>query len=50
MATITVNFEKSVGKIKAMHATGQPPFGGGFLQLNFAPMQYLTDAGGMRAR
>lgn len=45
MATITVNFEKRVGKIKAMHATGQPPFGGGFLQLNFAPMQYLTDAG-----
>lgn len=45
MTTIEVNFEQSAGKIKAMHATGQPPFGGGFLQLNFTPMQYLKDAG-----
>ena len=44
MAKITVNFDKIVGKIKPMHAVGQPPFGGGFLKLNFAPMQYLTDA------
>ena len=45
MPKIQVDFEKIVGKIKAMHATGQPPFSGGFLQFNFKPMQDLTDAG-----
>ncbi|MBO7297669.1 MAG: hypothetical protein J6U60_01325 [Clostridia bacterium] len=45
MVNLQVDFGKTVGKIKAMHATGQPPFTGGFLQLNFTPMQYLTDAG-----
>ena len=45
MAKIQVNFKKIIGKIKAMHAMGEPPFLGGFLKLNFKPMQYLTDAG-----
>lgn len=44
MANVCVNFDKTVGKIKPMHAVGQPPFttGRGFLE--FSPMQILTDA------
>ncbi len=37
---IQVNFEKSIGKIKAMHAVGQPPF----LGMNFSYFHYLKDA------
>ncbi len=37
---LTVDFSKAVGKIKAMHAVGQPPF----LGMNFEPFHYLADA------
>ena len=41
---ITVDFEKSKGKIKPMHAVGQPPFRGGFSKIDFTPMEVLRDA------
>jgi hypothetical protein len=44
MTKISVNFDKIIGKIKPVHAVGQPPFGGGFLQLNFKPISYLQEA------
>ncbi len=37
---LKVNFEKSIGKIKAMHAVGQPPFYG----IDMGHFRYLTDA------
>ena len=39
-----VDFSKTVGAIKRMHAVGQPPFTGGFCKLDFSPMQILKDA------
>ena len=44
MATVQVNFDHTVGRIKPMHAVGQPPFVGGFCKLDFTPMQILADA------
>ena len=44
MSSIQVNFDRIVGKIKPIHATGQPPFLGGFCSLNFKPMEYLQKA------
>ena len=44
MANINVNFNKTVGLIKPMHAVGQPPFSGGFLSFDFSHIQYLKDA------
>ena len=44
MPSIKVNFDNITGKIKAMHAVGQPPFTGGFATLDFSPMQILKDA------
>lgn len=41
---IHVDFNKSVGTIKPMHAVGQPPFKGGFNKLDFSPIQILKDA------
>ncbi|MBE6649746.1 MAG: hypothetical protein E7613_00395 [Ruminococcaceae bacterium] len=41
---INVNFDKIQGKIKPMHAVGQPPFTGGFAKIDFSPMQILKDA------
>lgn len=41
---VEVNFSKIVGKIKPMHAVGQPPFSTGFCTLNITPMQILKDA------
>ena len=43
-AELFVDFSKTVGKIKRMHAVGQPPFTGGFCSLDFSPMQLLKDA------
>lgn len=40
MTTINVDFNHEVGKIKAMHAVGQPPFEG----INTSYFSYLTDA------
>ncbi len=37
---LSVNFEKSLGKIKPMHAVGQPPF----LGMNFSYFRYLKAA------
>ena len=39
--TISVNFDKVVGKIKPMHGVGQPPFFG----TDFKMFHYLTEAG-----
>ncbi len=44
MSNIQVTFDQIVGKIKPMHASGQPPFIGGFRTLNFKPMEYLKNA------
>ena len=44
MNTVQVNFNDIIGKIKPIHATGQPPFGGGFRMLNFTPMEHLKNA------
>lgn len=41
---IHINFENVQGKIKRMHAVGQPPFTGGFAKIDFSPMQILKDA------
>ncbi len=41
---IQVDFDTIIGPIKPMHAVGQPPFGGGFLKLDFSPMEHLTKA------
>lgn len=43
-AELFVDFSKSIGTIKPMHAVGQPPFTGGFCKLDFSPMQILKDA------
>ena len=40
MQKISVDFSKSVGKIKAMHAVGQPPFFG----MDFSYFKYLKAA------
>lgn len=45
MAKLYVDFQKIVGKIKPMHATGQPPFLGGFNKFDFSPIAYLKKAG-----
>lgn len=39
-----VDFSKSIGTVKPMHAVGQPPFTGGFCKLDFSPIQILKDA------
>jgi len=42
--TLHVDFDRVQGRIKPMHAVGQPPFTGGFNKLNFEPTQILKDA------
>ena len=44
MAKLCVDFKKTVGAIKPMHAVGQPPFGGGFLCFDFSHMEHLRRA------
>lgn len=44
MADITVDFHRSLGNIRPMHAVGQPPFGAGIRKLDFSPMQLLKEA------
>ena len=44
MTNISVDFNKTVGKIKPMHAVGQPPFAGGFLSFDFSYIDYLRKA------
>ena len=44
MTKIQIDFEKPLGKIKPMHAMGQPPFDGGFLKFDFSHMQHLQNA------
>ncbi len=44
MANISVDFSKNKGKIKPMHAVGQPPFMGGFRCLDFSPIEWLKKA------
>lgn len=41
MTRIAVDVNKVIGKIKPMHAVGQPPFTGGFASIDFSPMQIL---------
>ena len=42
---IHVDFDQSVGRIKPMHAVGQPPLQGAFRCIDFTPIHYLKDAG-----
>ena len=44
MVNVAVDFNKKIGKIKPMHAAGQPPYKGGFLSFDFSHLQHLTDA------
>lgn len=44
MANVNVDFNKIIGKIKPMHAVGQPPYGGKFLGFDFSYIDYLTEA------
>ena len=44
MTTIKIDTSKKLGKIKTMHAVGQPPFTGGFLKFDFSHMRHLTNA------
>ncbi len=44
MANITVNFDQIIGKIKPMHAVGQPPIAGGFRKLDFSYIRFLQEA------
>ena len=44
MAHISMDFEKKIGKVKPMHAVGQPPMLGGFLSLDLSPIHYLEEA------
>ena len=44
MTRIKVDFGKTVGQIKPMHAVGQPPFLGGSLSIDFSFMEHLTKA------
>ncbi len=44
MTKITIDKNITVGKIKPMHAVGQPPFRGGSASIDFSPMQILTEA------
>ena len=39
-----INFDRKIGKIKPMHATGQPPFVGGFNKFDFSPISWLQKA------
>lgn len=44
MAHFSVDFSNVQGKIKPMHAIGQPPMSGGFLSFDFSYMDYLRKA------
>ena len=46
MANITVDFNKTIGKIKPMHAVGQPPM----LGISPKMLKYLTDIGAPYSR
>ena len=46
MANITIDFSKIVGKIKPMHAVGQPPI----LGISTDMLKYLTDIGAPYSR
>ena len=42
MATVRIDLNKKIGKIKPMHAGGQPPIGGKTLNEFF---HYITESG-----
>ena len=44
MANIKIDNSKIIGKIKPMHAVGQPPFWGGSGKFDFSIMKHLTNA------
>ena len=44
MAQINIDFSQKCGKIKPMHAVGQPPIKGGFGVLDFTHFDYLKQA------
>ena len=41
---VNVDFSTDLGKIKAMHAVGQPPYGISYKTFDFSPIDYLKDA------
>ena len=45
MTSINIDFQKAVGKMKPMHAVGQPPYTGGFLSFDFTHIRHLEAAG-----
>ncbi len=50
MSTLHLHTEQAVGRIKPMHAVGQPPFGGGPGYKNYRHFHYLTEIGTPYAR
>ncbi len=44
MANLTFDWKAPIGKIKPMHAVGQPPFQSVFRGFDFSHMRHLTDA------
>ena len=44
MPLVSIDFHRILGKIRPMHAVGQPPFGTGIRKLDFSPMQLLREA------
>lgn len=45
MSTLHLHTEQAVGRIKPMHAVGQPPLGGGAGYKNYRYFHYLTEIG-----
>ena len=42
---ITLNRDKKIGKINPLHAVGQPPIGGSYLEYPSKHFHFLTEAG-----
>ena len=47
---INFNFEKTIGKVKPMHAVGQPPFGDGDFGIDNSMFHYLQLKTAIRVR
>lgn len=42
--TVNVDFNSVLGRVKAMHSVGQPPYGTSYKTFDFSPIDYLKDA------
>ena len=44
MTTVKIDLSQTIGRIKPMHAVGQPPMAGGFKSLDLSPINFLKEA------